>query len=397
MHKALTGYYSPLTIRVFLSSSNHMRRHFLLLYIYKQTGSISASAMVFMLEWLPKLIAFGVFPRITSAIGEKKLFAVSSLVSCICLLSLHFINFTFVYLFSLCFIISLVASFSSIYIDTASAIRKSNVRFPHLQNLMQQAEQACTLIMPVVSSYFVFSGQGMTDIGVYILFTLYALCTLTALADCVGGKYVITSKKKTNSITDGLKYLSSAPLRTYVVFSFLSLVSFSGISALLPEYLKSINASAEYNYSLVVCSASLLTMLALPIQNIILKKSGSNLSLKLLMVFYFISILLLLIPAARFSSLVIAYALMSISINALDVLFKIIRVRFIHPDDFRAAMGVFAIFMLLPIMCASVALSILGEDVSMQLLIKGLCAPAMILLAYLLISSFRTKKTAVTF
>lgn len=370
LRERLGGFYLPLALRFLLSVANNLKRYLIPLFVYTTTDSILFSALVLTLEWLPKILSFVFLGRLIDSIGERVVFLWCCTLSALLSGGLIHQSSEVIYTLVLSGGISLFGSLSSLCIEKLASKNSTDKRFTVLQGKMQQAEQLCTLAMPVIASYLIYTN---VEVGIYLLSLAFLLCFI------VGLTIPSTEKKPVVKISfsESLKYVVHPKLIMYTLSGFLANMTLSALIAFMPETVTKVLGGDVSWYGITFSFAATLTLLSIPLLTHSIERYGQSRCLSgILGALIIVSTVIAL--NRNLYAFIGAFALLSCGVNFLGIVYRTERVKHIPQELFANTVGVLTFFMIMPAVLASSCIALLSSYVNSEYIVAISCLPASI-------------------
>ncbi|MEZ8150189.1 MFS transporter [Vibrio splendidus] len=364
------GFYLPLVLRFLLSVANNLKRYLIPLFVYTITNSIFFSALVLTLEWLPKILSFLFLGRLIDSIGERVVFLWCCIFSALLSVGLIHQSSEVIYTLVLSGAISLFGSLSSLCIEKLASKNSTDKRFTALQGKMQQAEQLCTLAMPVIASYLIYTN---VEVGIYLLSSAFLLCFIVGLT-------IPSAEKKSVvkiSFSESLKYIVHPKLIRYTLSGFLANMTLSALIAFMPETVTKVLGGDVSWYGITFSFAATLTLISIPILTHSIERYGQSRCLNgILGTLIIVSTVIAL--NRNLYAFIGAFALLSCGVNFLGLVYRTERVKHIPQELFANTVGVLTFFMIMPAVLASTCVALLSSYVNSECIVVISCLPASI-------------------
>ncbi|ABE56746.1 major facilitator superfamily MFS_1 [Shewanella denitrificans OS217] len=346
------------------------------LIVYRNTGSITQSGLVFFLEWLPRVISLPIAGTLADRFGGRVLFLVSDLVRGIsCLLAafmlLNYNQYSFYILSLLAIVNAFFQAQSLIAVESLVPRLFEQSKLIQVQSMLQALMQLSMIFGPIVCGVLVL----VMDKSFLLLVAaiVYLLCVCNTFSLGFEQPLKSTDSGKKVSIFEQLRLASNLIYRQPKLKR-LTCESMT-INLLLGVMLglASIIAISKFNvtdqtFSLLQLALGAASVVALSFSSQVFSRFD-GMKVFLCSIWLVFGGCLIAAIASEFWVFTLGYSVMIAALAFFNVYMRAERVKLIPADDRGKVIGIMVMFNQLPLPIAGVLIAVFSESVGPQNLI----------------------------
>ncbi|MCV2884450.1 MFS transporter [Aestuariibacter sp. AA17] len=374
------------------------------LIIYRNTGSITQTGLVFFLEWLPRVVSLPLAGALADKIGGRVLFLISDFVrGTTCLLAifllLHYDQYSIYILGFLVMVNAFFQAQSLIAVETVVPRLFDQSRLTEVQSVLQTLMQLSMILGPILCGLLILVMEKYYLI--LVTSVVYLACALNTMTLSFGLDAKVKQAEQKVSFFEQL-YKASSLIYRQSRLKRLTCESIA-VNLLLGLMLgqASIIAISRFNvtdhtFSLLQLALGVASVLTLICSSQIFRRFDGITVFICSVWSIFIGSLIAAI-ATEFWMFTLGYALMISSLALFNVYMRAERVKLIPKDDLGKVIGIMVMFNQLPLPLAGVLIAAFSESVGPQnLLLLVILGNSLIYLSFYLLPKFKAARKVST-